>query len=346
MMNSALREVLEEHGEWERDSRFPVSGIRGWSVKRFHAETGIDRSALIKLSNNWQAVSGILISKDKDQPLLPIICHEEFRDVCIGSYRSRILKSALVIGGFLFFCMMLAASVGSNTTPLMMLLSGTIFLIFLLHERWIAATHPRVLIERVRFFSWLLQKRRFQINFYISTAIIIALGTSQILAIQVLGGQDELIKLIGTLYKKIDSREYWRLLTGGFLHASLLHFITNAIFFLAIVPTHLFFMSRWTIGLFFGAIVFGNAMEWIVASSGDGVAGISGGLFGLLGSLIIVSATTRMIPRPLCLPLLTLCAFSIGIGASIGRTANASHIAGLVFGVIATLLIYRPRFGH
>jgi membrane associated rhomboid family serine protease len=135
----------------------------------------------------------------------------------------------------------------------------------------------------------------------------------------------------------VHQHEYYRILTSGFLHYSILHIAFNMIF-LYIMGTmlepaigHLNFATVYVVSLVagsFGALLF---------EPGAVTAGASGACFGILGALLVV-AHYRRIPiwqSGLGPTLLINIAFSLTVsGISIG-----GHLGGLIGGMIAGWLI-------
>jgi membrane associated rhomboid family serine protease len=153
------------------------------------------------------------------------------------------------------------------------------------------------------------------------------------------GGGSSTVLSHGALYGPaiVHQHEYWRLLTSGFLHYSLLHIAFN-MFFLYVMGAmlepaigHLNFAFVYLTSLFagsFGALLFQpDALT----------AGASGACFGVLGALIVV-AHARRIPiwqSGLGPTLLINIVFSLSVnGISIG-----GHIGGLIGGLICGALI-------
>ena len=134
-----------------------------------------------------------------------------------------------------------------------------------------------------------------------------------------------------------DQHEYWRIVTSGFLHYSILHIAFN-MFFLYVMGTmlepaigHVNFAVVYLVSLVAGA--FGALLFQPDALT----AGASGACFGVLGALIVV-ARYRGIPiwqSGLGITLLINIVFSLTVsGISIG-----GHIGGLIGGLITGVLI-------
>jgi membrane associated rhomboid family serine protease len=149
------------------------------------------------------------------------------------------------------------------------------------------------------------------------------------------GAQEGTVYLKGALYGPAitHQHEYWRILTAGFLHYSLLHIAFN-MFFLYIMGSmlepaigHVNFAAVYLASLLagsFGALLF---------EPGAHTVGASGACFGVLGALIAVAHARRIsIWRTGLGPTLLInVVFSLSVaGISIG-----GHLGGLIGGLIA-----------
>ena len=135
------------------------------------------------------------------------------------------------------------------------------------------------------------------------------------------------------------NHDYWRLLTGGFLHAGLFHILVNmvSLYFVGMVlePAigHVNFATVYFVSLLagsFGALLFQPDVPTV---------GASGAIFGIFGALIVV-AYHRGIPiwqsgLGMVLVLNLVISFTFA-GISIG-----GHLGGLVAGLICGEMIYQ-----
>jgi membrane associated rhomboid family serine protease len=153
------------------------------------------------------------------------------------------------------------------------------------------------------------------------------------------GGQTGTVLLKGGLYGPAitQNHEYWRILTSGFLHYSLLHIAFN-MFFLYILGRilepaigSLNFVAVYLASLLagsFGALLF---------EPGALTVGASGACFGVLGALIVVAHNRRISlwQCGLALTLLINIVFSFSVsGISIG-----GHLGGLIGGLISGAVV-------
>lgn len=131
--------------------------------------------------------------------------------------------------------------------------------------------------------------------------------------------------------------EYWRIVTSGFLHYSLLHIFFN-MFFLYVMGA---ILEPAIGGLNFAAVYFASLIAGsfgaLLFQPNALTVGASGACFGILGALIVV-ARDRHIPiwqSGLGVTLLINLVFSLSVaGISIG-----GHLGGLVGGFITGYLI-------
>jgi membrane associated rhomboid family serine protease len=130
-----------------------------------------------------------------------------------------------------------------------------------------------------------------------------------------------------------NQHEYWRIITGGFLHYSLLHIAFN-MFFLYVMGG----MLEPAIGhLNFAAVYFASLVAGsfgaLLFEPGVPTVGASGACFGVFGALLVI-AHDRRIPiwqSGLGPTLLINVVFSLSVaGISIG-----GHLGGFIGGVIA-----------
>jgi len=106
--------------------------------------------------------------------------------------------------------------------------------------------------------------------------------------------------LLGAYYKTfvLAGNEYWRLFTAGFIHIDVFHLFVNmmALMNIGIMLERLYGKKHYLMILFSGIIV-GNAFVFI----GQGnvlTVGISGGLYALLGSLVIYAYDNGWLKQP------------------------------------------------
>lgn len=140
--------------------------------------------------------------------------------------------------------------------------------------------------------------------------------------------------------------EPWMFLTGIFLHADLMHLLYN-MFALALFGAILESIvgSRSFLAVFFisGAIASAAAFFFYPAS-----LGASGAIFGILGALAILRPRMTVwfyVPMPMIVAIFVWVAIDLLGFFYPSGVANAAHLAGLAFGMIAGFAL-RKRFGE
>jgi membrane associated rhomboid family serine protease len=175
------------------------------------------------------------------------------------------------------------------------------------------------------------------------TYILIGLNVAAFLAEAVSGGGlgglsnnvGGTIYLHGALYGPLiaHQHEYWRLVTGGFLHANLIHIGFNMylLYLLGqmIEPTlgHLRFAA-----LYLAALLAGSFGALLVSPDVPTV-GASGAVFGLMGAAVVLMRARGINPMESGIGMLIL--FNLAITFVVGGISIGGHIGGLIGGLIA-----------
>lgn len=285
-----------------------------------------------------------LVSRDRGTASLPLICHSEYTAACLERIRQRLRINTAIVAAYLGLCSLLALLKGSSLALLPFILIGLTLLIYLASEQRSAHRRPDLLIERARFIAWLARDGKFKQAALACVFIVVTMGLLQTIAQTMLFDEEVVFLAVGALSASLDEREYWRLISGGFLHASVPHYLNNAAMFCVVAPLYYRALPQIAIPVFLGSMIFGNIIEWKIDQATEGVAGISGGVLGLLGGLIAASLKTNLITRSLAIPLAVMCILTLGLGASMGdRIAHSAHLAGLLLGSVITLLFIKAR---
>lgn len=145
-------------------------------------------------------------------------------------------------------------------------------------------------------------------------------------------GLDQTEQLIG-----VNQGEYWRLLTGAFLHAGFLHIAFN-MYLLFIIGR--MFEPRWgsaRFGAIFFAALFCGSFGALVQTTVTPTVGASGAIFGLMGAALVQLHADGEDPFRTDIGFLVIANLALGFvlsGVSIG-----GHIGGLVGGAAAMFAI-------
>ncbi|GHF58137.1 membrane associated rhomboid family serine protease [Amycolatopsis bartoniae] len=138
----------------------------------------------------------------------------------------------------------------------------------------------------------------------------------------------------------IAGGEWWRLVTGGFLHYGPVHLAVNMI-------------SLWIIGrqlevvlgkgrylaLYVLSLVGGSVLVYLLSGLDQPTAGASGAIYGLLGGILVVVLRLRLNPAGA----IGTIVLNLIITVSLPNISLFGHLGGLVTGALATAaLVYAP----
>jgi membrane associated rhomboid family serine protease len=143
-------------------------------------------------------------------------------------------------------------------------------------------------------------------------------------------GSSDLPPLAG---KGVAHGEYWRLITGGFLHASILHIAFNmwVLYYLGTLLEPALGRVRFTT-LYFVSLLTGS-LGALIVSPHDITVGASGAVFGLMGAAA-VETRARQIPL-MQSGVGTLIVINLVISFTLSGISWGGHVGGLIGGALA-----------
>jgi membrane associated rhomboid family serine protease len=143
----------------------------------------------------------------------------------------------------------------------------------------------------------------------------------------------------GALYGPlVADGEWWRIITGGFLHAGILHIAFN-MYFLYFLGTILEPMiGRLRFALIYVVALVGGSFGALLLSPNTPTVGASGAVFGLMGAAIIAMRARGIDPWQSGLGVTLL--LNLGITFLIPGIAIGGHIGGLIAGGIVGYLLF------
>jgi len=132
--------------------------------------------------------------------------------------------------------------------------------------------------------------------------------------------------------------EWYRIVTGGFLHAGPLHLLFNmfALYVLGSLLEPSIGTPRF-VGLYLASLLAGSAGALLLSGAAENTVGASGAIFGIFGAAFVIARGRGLdvIASEIGLLLLVNLALTFGIpGISIG-----GHLGGLIGGSICALFI-------
>lgn len=184
-----------------------------------------------------------------------------------------------------------------------------------------------------------------------ATLVLIALNVAAYLAEIATGTGGLLAEVSGSLVFDfglfgpiVADGEWYRLLTYGFLHASLFHIGFNmfALYFLGRLLEPGIGTPRF-LGVYFVSLL-GGAFGALLLSPDDLTVGASGAVFGIFGATFVIARRRGMDALASSIGILILLNLFISIG--VPRISLGGHLGGLAAGLACALLIVAGEQGR
>ena len=140
----------------------------------------------------------------------------------------------------------------------------------------------------------------------------------------------------------VDAGEWWRLVSGGFLHANLMHIGFN-MFLLWLLGSELEpFLGRLRFGLLYVTSLLAGSFGVMLLDPGVPTVGASGAVFGLMGAMVVAQRALGI--NPWQSGIAGLVALNLVITFAVRSISIGGHVGGLIGGaLVALLLIELPR---
>jgi membrane associated rhomboid family serine protease len=134
-----------------------------------------------------------------------------------------------------------------------------------------------------------------------------------------------------------DDGEYWRLVTGGFLHAGLLHIAFNMylLWILGQMLEPVLGSGRFA-ALYFTALLWGSFGALLLTPDAHTV-GASGAVFGLMGAAAVELRARGINPFQTDIGMLII--FNLGLSFVLSGISIGGHIGGLIGGALAGMAL-------
>ena len=177
----------------------------------------------------------------------------------------------------------------------------------------------------------------FKPKFPYVTVILIAINIFVFLYGFLLNKGDYLINVFSTYGPYIRDGEYYRLITGAFVHVDLLHILCNmyALWVVGSQAEGFFGKTKYLIIYLFSALT--SSMLSIMFNLNTASIGASGAIFGVLGSLLYFGYYYRVyLGNNMIRQILPVILLNLIIGFMASGIDNFAHIGGLVGGVLIT----------
>jgi membrane associated rhomboid family serine protease len=141
----------------------------------------------------------------------------------------------------------------------------------------------------------------------------------------------------------IAGGEWWRIFTGAFLHAGLIHIGVNMISLWSLGRFIEFAMGSWRMLLvYLASILFSGLGIVFLSSPCVPTLGASGAIFGLFGALFAIGLKLGKPGMELVQANIGILALNLLITFTVPAISWQAHVCGLLGGFLLTALIYFP----
>lgn len=295
-------------------------------------------------ARKWNPFGDILIGSPGSAYLLPAICLDEFESVAARHYRIKIrINIGLMLVWIIFSTILAYLSKQKLDTTDLTIFVSLIVATIAIDDIFFLSNNDN-LRDRGRYLYSLIHNSRVKKIFFSILVIGIIVGGFQLMLEEAVGGLEMLIRKYGITYVEIEAGQWWRLVTGPFFHSSVAHFMSNIAFCLVCAPFVGIYLGWASVFIYLFSSVLGT-LAWMIASHGDALAGISGGVFGLAGAMYGISIYLRNeLPKGLGVQLGLVGLISI-VGAELLNpvAATTCHIFGYLGGFVTSILIMMYR---
>lgn len=199
----------------------------------------------------------------------------------------------------------------------------------------VASGKQRVIKGRSAFSAWRGQPRVTQTLVFVNVVIyILSIGGSR-----GLGLRPEVLRDWSTWGPAIDVQdEWWRLITGGFLHDGVFHIGFNMLLLWLLGRQLEAAIGSWRFGLLYAVSLLAGSFGAVLADPDVPVVGASGAVYGLMGATILAQRAYGISVWDSGIG--TLVVLNLLISFTVSTISVGGHIGGLVGGAIVGWLYY------
>lgn len=139
--------------------------------------------------------------------------------------------------------------------------------------------------------------------------------------------------------------EWWRVITGAFLHAGLPHIALNMIALWQLGMVVEILMGSWRMLAVYSIALLGGGYAVVYFAPNDVTVGASGAIFGLFGALLAIGVRMGQRGRALISQVLPILLLNLVFTFAIPFISKAGHVGGLLSGFFAGLVLFamKPR---
>ena len=145
-----------------------------------------------------------------------------------------------------------------------------------------------------------------------------------------------LVKSFALFAPLVTSGEWWRLITAGFLHGSIIHLLFN-VYILWVLGSQLenIVGKAKFIIIYFGSLLGGSLASYLFSPFGSYSIGASGAIFGLMGAMLVVGRKRNLDISQIT----TLVVINVVIGFVLSGIDWRAQLGGLAAGAFITWVL-------
>lgn len=139
--------------------------------------------------------------------------------------------------------------------------------------------------------------------------------------------------------------EWWRIITGAFLHGGLAHIAFNMFALYQLGRFVESYLGPWRMLAIYAISLVGGGLAIVYFAPQDVTVGASGAIFGLFGALFAIGVRLGRPGRALIVQTLPILVINLVFTFAVPFISKAGHLGGLASGFVAGLVFFamRPR---
>lgn len=193
------------------------------------------------------------------------------------------------------------------------------------------------------------EKQKFSLKMIGPTQIIVLINLLVFMGatfLEVKFGSSLAAILLGGLYKNFiyGANEWWRLIASGFLHVDLFHILMNMlVLFQAGAIVERVYGKKQMLVIYFTALITSSLLALIMMDGGTISLGASGGVFGLMGAIIVYLFTSDLYKIPKIRNQIFTTLLANILISLIPGISFYGHLGGFIGGVLISVAVTKAK---